>query len=267
MQVGGITYSGSVHHACYWRGSAESFVDLNPPGASLSGATATDGVLIGGYAQWSPSVDNAAIWSSVTGAVINLNPANALDSRVNGMVAGTQVGYAHFSGLTKAALWRGTAASYVDLSPPGVTTALFSATTGRVHVGGIPQNSLVRAAVNFGTTTSWVPLHQFLPPQYADFSRANAIYQDGPTIYVGGSAVNNTTGYDEAVLWIGTDPCYANCDQSTTLPVLNVLDFGCFLNKFASGDPYANCDGSTTPPVLNILDFSCFLNHFAAGCS
>ena len=61
--------------------------------------------------------------------------------------------------------------------------------------------------------------------------------------------------------------CYANCDGSTTAPVLNVLDFGCFLNKFAAGDSYANCDGSTTPPVLNVLDFGCFLNRFAAGCS
>lgn len=28
----------------------------------------------------------------------------------------------------------------------------------------------------------------------------------------------------------------------------------------------ANCDGSTTAPVLNALDFSCFLNRFRAGC-
>ena len=62
-------------------------------------------------------------------------------------------------------------------------------------------------------------------------------------------------------------PCYANCDLSTTPPILNVLDFGCFLNKFAAGDPAANCDLSTTPPVLNVLDFSCFLNRFAAGCT
>jgi hypothetical protein len=64
----------------------------------------------------------------------------------------------------------------------------------------------------------------------------------------------------------GPPPCYANCDGSTTPPVLNVLDFSCFLNKFAAGDAAANCDGSTTPPVLNVLDFSCFLNEFAAGC-
>ena len=62
-------------------------------------------------------------------------------------------------------------------------------------------------------------------------------------------------------------PCYANCDQSTTAPVLNVNDFGCFLNRFAAGEPAANCDGSTAPPVLNVLDFVCFLNAFAAGCS
>jgi len=60
--------------------------------------------------------------------------------------------------------------------------------------------------------------------------------------------------------------CYPNCDHSTTPPVLNVLDFACFLNAFASGDPYANCDHSTTPPLLNVLDFACFLNAFAAGC-
>ena len=60
--------------------------------------------------------------------------------------------------------------------------------------------------------------------------------------------------------------CYANCDCSASTPSLNVLDFACFLNRYASGDPYANCDGSTTPPVLNVLDFSCFLNAFATGC-
>jgi hypothetical protein len=66
--------------------------------------------------------------------------------------------------------------------------------------------------------------------------------------------------------WTGCRPCYANCDASTTPPVLNVQDFTCFLNQFAAGSAYANCDASTTPPVLNISDYSCFLNRFAAGC-
>ena len=60
--------------------------------------------------------------------------------------------------------------------------------------------------------------------------------------------------------------CPANCDGSTTPPVLNVNDFSCFLNKFAAGDAASNCDCSTTVPILNVVDFSCFLNEFAAGC-
>ncbi|MBL9032240.1 MAG: S8 family serine peptidase [Phycisphaerae bacterium] len=69
--------------------------------------------------------------------------------------------------------------------------------------------------------------------------------------------------------------CYANCDGSSAAPVLNVNDFTCFLNRFASagslgvaaqvGD-YSNCDRSTTPPVLNVNDFVCFLNKFGEGC-
>jgi hypothetical protein len=62
-------------------------------------------------------------------------------------------------------------------------------------------------------------------------------------------------------------PCYANCDASTTAPALNVADFACFLNRFASGDTRANCDLSALSPVLNIADFACFVNAFAVGCS
>lgn len=60
--------------------------------------------------------------------------------------------------------------------------------------------------------------------------------------------------------------CYANCDQSTTAPALNVNDFICFQSAFAAGNLYANCDQSTTPPVLNVNDFICFQASFAAGC-
>jgi hypothetical protein len=119
--------------------------------------------------------------------------------------------------------------------------------------------------INFGTPTAWLDLQQFLPPEFTGFSGANAVYQDGGTITVGGYAENGQ-GTNEAILWIGTLPCYANCDQSATPPALNVLDFNCFLNRFTAGDGYANCDQSTSPPVLNVLDFLCFINRFASGC-
>jgi glucose/arabinose dehydrogenase len=83
-------------------------------------------------------------------------------------------------------------------------------------------------------------------------------------LYVMVGAAGGPSGTSGQVLKIV--PCYANCDQSTTAPVLNVLDFTCYLNRFAAGDPRANCDLSTTAPVLNVLDFTCFLNRFSAGC-
>ncbi|MEX2219847.1 MAG: hypothetical protein WD749_13935 [Phycisphaerales bacterium] len=64
----------------------------------------------------------------------------------------------------------------------------------------------------------------------------------------------------------GPAACYANCDNSTQAPVLNVADFGCFLTRYAAGEAYANCDESTQPPVLNVADFGCFLTKYAAGC-
>lgn len=60
--------------------------------------------------------------------------------------------------------------------------------------------------------------------------------------------------------------CIANCDCSTTAPILNVNDFQCFLAAYAAEDPAANCDASTVTPTLNVGDFICFLNQFAAGC-
>ena len=48
--------------------------------------------------------------------------------------------------------------------------------------------------------------------------------------------------------------------------MLNVADYPCVLQAFAAGAANANCDESTTAPVLNVADFTCFLQAFAAGC-
>jgi hypothetical protein len=61
--------------------------------------------------------------------------------------------------------------------------------------------------------------------------------------------------------------CYANCDNSTVAPCLNVNDFVCFNNAYSANAAYANCDASTSPPVLNVNDFICFNNKFASSCS
>ena len=93
---------------------------------------------------------------------------------------------------------------------------------------------------------------------------------DGRYVLAGSKAVHANVfgnGGNAYLLDLGaTGGCYANCDESTTAPVLNVADFTCFLNRFAAGESYANCDNSTLAPVLNVADFTCFLQSFAAGC-
>jgi hypothetical protein len=81
-----------------------------------------------------------------------------------------------------------------------------------------------------------------------------------------GDAASTGTIFWDDISFVQGGACYANCDASTTAPVLNVADFTCFLQKYAGSDPYANCDGSTTAPALNVADFTCFLQKFAAGC-
>jgi hypothetical protein len=85
-----------------------------------------------------------------------------------------------------------------------------------------------------------------------------------------GSAIFPTAS-DQAFRLDGTvitsTTCYANCDGSTVIPILNVSDFICFQTKYAANDPTANCDGSTVIPVLNVSDFICFQTKYSAGCS
>lgn len=75
-------------------------------------------------------------------------------------------------------------------------------------------------------------------------------------------SVNRLVAFEIA----GIGPCYANCDGSTSTPVLNITDFACFINQYAAGSSSANCDGSSVPPTLNVQDFACYLNAFADGC-
>ncbi len=142
--------------------------------------------------------------------------------------------------------------------PPGSQGGWFQSASVQIKVAGqwIPANA-----------TPSEPLDPAVPFQIIDFilpapAAATGIRISGPS---GGPDGFITCAELDAIAPPPT--CYANCDQSTSPPILNVLDFACFLNRFAAGDPAANCDASSAPPILNVLDFSCFLNAFAAGCS
>jgi hypothetical protein len=93
--------------------------------------------------------------------------------------------------------------------------------------------------------------------------QANLLYKintaTGAATLVGITATANLLG-----LAFVPAPCYANCDASTSNPVLTANDFQCFLNRFAAGESYANCDGVGG---LTANDFQCFLTAYAVGCS
>jgi probable HAF family extracellular repeat protein len=95
---------------------------------------------------------------------------------------------------------------------------------------------------------------------------ANGVSSDGRVIAGYGHPTTFAGAQPFVAILGGPAPCYANCDQSTAPPALNVADFSCFLQRFAAGEPYANCDQSTSIPVLNVADFTCYLQRFAAGC-
>src|SRR5262249_50129402 len=88
----------------------------------------------------------------------------------------------------------------------------------------------------------------------------------GPSLFVWASGAGTVGGGmmgGEDFQWVGCPNCYANCDNSSAEPRLNVLHFVCFLNKLAARDPYAT---RTVDAPIDVNDFICFLNKFAAGC-
>jgi hypothetical protein len=58
-------------------------------------------------------------------------------------------------------------------------------------------------------------------------------------------------------------PCYADCDTSTGIGHLDIFDFLCFQDAFATGSSYADCTGDEQ---LDVFDFLCFQDAFARGC-
>jgi hypothetical protein len=151
----------------------------------------------------------------------------------------------------------------LDPDGPGPGAALLMAGGDFESAGGAPSphaalwNGSAWEAMGPGVGGSVNALAAFSPNAAA-----------APSAFLGGAFLNaGVVSSPFMAQWTRCPPCYPNCDASTTPPTLNVLDFVCFLNRFAAADTYANCDASTTPPVLNVLDFTCFLNRFAAGCS
>jgi hypothetical protein len=117
IQVG--SSGGSVRqHACLWRGSSESYLDLHP--TELTGSEALgvgDGQQVG-HAWAENQRQMAALWSGSPGSFVNLAPDGFVRSTAWRCARGFQVGWAaeQDGGMSAhAILWGSSAADYIDL--------------------------------------------------------------------------------------------------------------------------------------------------------
>ena len=178
-----------------WTGTAASFVDLHPVGATSSEAYAIHGgqqvgdVLIG-------DVFHAGLWSGSSGSYVDLHPSGYVQSRVRASAGYKQAGGADVGGNWHAGTWTGTAESFVDLNPGGVSSSLLLATTGNYHAG-IADG---RAALWLENVDGYVDLGASLGAAFGT-SEAEAIWTDGLTVLVGGYALTAATGDQRAILW------------------------------------------------------------------
>jgi hypothetical protein len=279
-QAGSADFGGQGQfHAGIWSGTAASWVDLHP---AASGATASavfgtsDGVHVGGAVIG--GTVHASLWGGTTASWVDLHPPGASDSMANTVHAGQQGGYATVLGVRRASLWTGNAASWIDLHPIGASASEIKSIYSGNQVGSVTLGHS-RASLWRGSAASWEDLSLVLPGSWGN-SSATGVWEDSTTTYVVGYGMNLNVSpaREHALLWmrpILPQPCYPNCDNSTTAPILNIDDFTCFINTYAAATAlthaqqlthYANCDGSTVTPAINVDDFTCFINRFAAGC-
>jgi hypothetical protein len=193
-----------------WSGTAQSWVDLNPPGASSSEALAVSGNQQAGSAYFGGYYRHAGIWSGTAASWIDLQPSGVEygNSAVFATTGTQQAGCAYWYDSNHAGIWSGSAASFIDLHPYEASNGYSAAfaTTGAHQVGHAATTyNYTHAIIWAGSRESAVDLHSFLSPYY-QWSTANGIWEDSSGIYVVGRARNGTTGIDEAILWFQAVP-------------------------------------------------------------
>ena len=141
---------------------------------------------------------------------------------------------------------------------PGPGGSYYPNLTGANYgVNVLPNGDL--AGFAWGENTGWV---NFDTSQALGQARARF---DTSTWRLRGFAWGENTGWlnlDQVNYYVG-QYCWVDCDENNSL---NANDFICFLNRFAAAETYANCDRSTSAPVLNVNDFVCFMSSYAHGC-
>jgi len=118
VQGGRVNLGGPDVHACLWRGTSDSFVDLHPDGMLSSELF---GIGDGEQVGWTMDKEwqtYAALWTGSAKSHVNLAPKGFKRSQAQAAARGFQVGWIaklEQGMLTRAVVWNGSAGDYLDL--------------------------------------------------------------------------------------------------------------------------------------------------------
>ena len=208
VQVGhGRSTADFETHAILWRGSADSAVDMHPPGFQISLAVDTDGQTAVGYG-FNPSVGptHAILWPDLnSNEVIDLTPPQFDFSQAFAVSGDSQVGFASgFDGLGHGILWHGLPESFVDLTPAQADFCEVLGVDGPVQVGHAngPRSFNNSVALLWrGTAESAVILH---PPDFL-FSIAEDVRVSPRGVVVAGYGAPRGSNFrPHALVWLGS---------------------------------------------------------------
>lgn len=216
QQVGYIWFDPeTVPLASLWNGTAESWVDLTPPNATRSWASAASAGQQVGYAIFD-GILQAGTWSGTAASWTNFHPAGAGESYIINTDGASQVGAVD----NHATLWNGSPGSPVNLSPAGFGASYAYGVDGQQQVGFanivIAGQLRYHACLWHGSAASFVDLH----PAGVTHSYAWSVRHGQQVGYTEGAGTH-------AALWRGTAASYVDLNPpGSTESVANGVSDG-----------------------------------------
>jgi hypothetical protein len=187
---------------------------------AIAQATATSpGTQVGFYGD--NLAFGAALWNGTVGSLVELHPTFATDrqpfSVANAAYGSQQGGFygaevwdepTDFLDGGRAVLWEGSAASATDIHPDGYDISVVNGMTRGAQVGTVATfgSPFHEYEAFLWTENGAFSLHDFLSPEYLFSWAFAADWVSATELWIVGSAINELTAREEAILWVYTRP-------------------------------------------------------------
>lgn len=198
-------------YATIWSGTAQSWVNLNPPGNEISVAHGIAGDVQVGFVKplSSQSFTYAVLWRNTAESMVWLHPPGTDHSEAFATDGNQHVGYVYDSYEHKAALWEGTGARYIRLHPLGYGSSEAHGVANGQQVGYAALDGSGHAALWYGSTASFVDLN----PDSVDQNWGSRAYATNGSVQVGMAGSWPAGVHVHAAAWRGSSESYVNLHQ------------------------------------------------------